>query len=220
MPRDTLLETKESVVTARFVTVGMMLTAAMIVAIPASKPASAGEKSDCCQCNCVQPRAEARPAPRRVAMRASNRIEGRGEAYAERFYNYRAAAPVSMVEWHGEWRQAPNDWVAPGGYAGQAGGYAEGYGPEPYGPPPEADGLHIDRGGWSGGVGNFDAGGGGGGGMGQAIIAQGGGGLNGPTYNDYGQSFQNNPSVAGPFQNRLMGGLAPPPSSSSGSGSK
>jgi len=35
---------------------------------------------------------------------------------------------------------------------------------------------------------------------------------NGPTYNSYNQSFQYNPSQPGPFQNRLMGGFAPPPS--------
>jgi hypothetical protein len=210
MPRDTLLETKESVVTARFVTVGMMLTAAMIVAIPASNPASAGEKAPACVC--AKAPIQARPQYRKPQHRRAARRDA-GMAYAERFYDYHAAAPVRMTEWHGEWRQAPDDWAAPG-YAG--GGYAEG--PEPYGPPPaEVAGLTIDKGGWSGGVGNFDGGGGGGGGVGLAIIAQGGGGLNGPTYNDYGQSFQNNPSHAGPFQNRLMGGLAPPPSSSSGS---
>jgi hypothetical protein len=212
------LETKESVVTARFVTVGMMLTAAMIVAIPASNPASAGEKAPACVC--AKAPIQARPVKHRRAMRRDD-----GLAYAQSFYNYHAAAPVRMTGWHGEWRQAPNDWAAPGGYAEDGyveGGYAEGYGPGPdaYGPPPPdaMAGLTIDKGGWSGGVGNFDGGdGGGGGGVGLAIIAQGGRGLNGPTYNDYGQSFQNNPSHAGPFQNRLMGGLAPPPSSSSGS---
>ncbi len=53
-------------------------------------------------------------------------------------------------------------------------------------------------------------GGGGGGGLGGTVIlANGGSAENGPTYNDYNQSFQQNPSQPGPFQNRLMGGLAP-----------
>jgi hypothetical protein len=216
MPRDTLLETKESVVTVRSVSVGFMLTAAMVIAIPASSLANTGANTG--QCTCAKPAIQAstkiRARKARPARAAVHRP--RGQAYAERFYNYWSAAPVSMTGWHGEWRQAPDDWVAPAAYASDAydgGGYA---GEGGYGPPPgygEEAGLHIDRGGWSGGVGNFDGGGGGGGGMGQAIIAQGGGGLNGPTYNDYNQSFQYNPSHAGPWLNRV-------PPSSSGSGSK
>lgn len=102
-----------------------------------------------------------------------------------RIYDYAAAAP-----WHGPWRAAPIG----------------------YGPPPgvnEMQGLRIDDGGWTGGVGYASDGGGGGGGYGQAYFANGGGLGNGPTYNSYGQSFQYNPSQAGPFQPRLMGGFAP-----------
>lgn len=102
-----------------------------------------------------------------------------------RNYDYAAAAP-----WHGPWHVAPMD----------------------YGPPPgvyEMQGLRIDDGGWTGGVGYASDGGGGGGGYGQAYFANGGGIENGPTYNSYGQSFQYNPSQAGPFQPRLMGGFAP-----------
>ena len=105
-----------------------------------------------------------------------------------RNYNYAAATP-----WHGPWRAAPMG----------------------YGPPPgvyEREGLRIDNGGWTGGVGYASDGGGGGGGYGQAYFANGGGLENGPTYNSYGQSFQYNPSQAGPFQPRLMGGFAPPAS--------
>ena len=104
-----------------------------------------------------------------------------------RNYNYVAATP-----WHGPWRAAPMG----------------------YGPPPgvyEREGLRIDDGGWTGGVG-YASDGGGGGGYGQAYFANGGGLENGPTYNSYGQSFQYNPSQAGPFQPRLMGGFAPPAS--------
>ena len=109
MPRDTLLETKESVVTVRSVCVGLMLTAAMLVAIPASNPASAGEETG--PCTCAKSTIQARPHTR-VAHKQRVR-QPRGQAYAERFYNYWAAAPVSVVGWHGEWRQAPDDWVAP-----------------------------------------------------------------------------------------------------------
>lgn len=206
MPRDTLLETKESVVTVRMVTVGLMATAAMFFAIPASNPAQADAAGT--HCTCVP--AKARPVVyHRAIRRAAHRRTG--QAYAEGFYDYWSAAPVRTAGWHGEWRQAPNDWIAPAAYAGgyEEGAYQDGgaYGPPPgyYGPPPgygEEPGLHIDRGGWSGGVGNFDAGGGGGGGMGQAIIAQGGGGLNGPTYNDTNQSFQYNPAQAAMSQAR------------------
>jgi hypothetical protein len=204
MPRDTLLETRESVVTARLVGLGLTATAAMVVAIAGGSSALAAGKETSCTC------APARAAP--VAARAAQR-QAHSQAYAERFYNYWKASPVSMTGWHGEWRQAPDDWIVPAAYAG---GYDEGAYDEgaTYGPPPgygEQPGLSIDRGGWSGGVGGFAAGGGGGGGFGQAIIAQGGGGLNGPTYNDYNQSFQYNPSRAGPWLNRV-------PSSGGGSG--
>lgn len=99
---------------------------------------------------------------------------------------------------------------APMGYGPQTA-----YGPPPgYYGPPENPSLHVDDRGWTGGVGaNADGGGGGGGGFmdgfGQVHFAQGGGTQNGPTYNDYNQSFQPNPSVPGAFQPRLMGGLAP-----------
>lgn len=98
-------------------------------------------------------------------------------------YHYAAAAP-----WHGPWR-----------------------GPMLYGPPPgyDVEGLRLEDGGWTGGVGTAPDGGGGFvDGYGQVHFAN--GGDNGPTYNSYGQSFQYNPSQAGPFQPRLMGGFAPP----------
>jgi hypothetical protein len=86
------------------------------------------------------------------------------------------------------------------------------YQPQPYGAPSYSpsnteQGLHIDSGGWSGGVG-YGAEGGGGGGYGQLYYPTEAG--NGPTYNSYNQSFQFNPSQPGPFQPRLMGGFAPP----------
>ena len=81
-----------------------------------------------------------------------------------------------------------------------------------YPPPPAYDpqGLQIDGRGWTGGVGGEGGGGGGGGGdYGQVHLSNGGSAENGPTYNDYNQSFQFNPSQPAPFQNRLMGGIAP-----------
>ena len=77
----------------------------------------------------------------------------------------------------------------------------------------EVEGVRIEDRGWTGGVGYAPDGGGGGGfvdGYGQVHFANGGGVENGPTYNSYGQSFQFNPSQAGPFQPRSMGGFAPP----------
>ncbi len=106
-------------------------------------------------------------------------------------YHYASAAPF-----HPSWR-AP---------------YYQPYGARmSYGPSRAyEEGLHIDRDGWSGGVGYAAEGGGGGGfvdGYGQLHFAT--GNENGPTYNSYNQSFQTNPSQAGPFQPRLMGGFAP-----------
>jgi hypothetical protein len=106
-------------------------------------------------------------------------------------YYYAAAAPF---HWHGQWRMAPNEAFTPGPIAS-----------------PGDEGLRIEDRGWTGGVGYARDGGGGGGfvdGYGQVHFAH--GGENGPSYNSYGQSFQSNPSQAGPFQPRLMGGFAPP----------
>ena len=180
--------------TAFVSTTGLMMT-----------PAEANTAKVTCLCDCpadhkAQPRhAEARPAlPRRVARRIVRRYAEAG------YYSYRAAAPIYQRPWHGQWRVAPNDAYIPG--------------PAPvayYGPPAydEPQGLAIDQRGWSGGVGN-DEGGGGGGGYGQVLLTSGANSQNGPSYNSYGESFQSNPSQAAPFQNRLMGGLAPATTSS------
>jgi hypothetical protein len=178
-------------------TTGLMMT-----------PAEANTAKVTCLCDChadhkAQPRhAEARPAaPRRVARRIVRRYAEAG------YYSYRSAAPVYQRAWHGQWRAAPNDAYLPG--------------PAPvayYGPPAYAEpqGLAIDQRGWGGGVGNDEGGGGGGGGgTGQVILTSSANSQNGPSYNSYGESFQSNPSQAAPFQNRLMGGLAPASSGSS-----
>jgi hypothetical protein len=127
--------------------------------------------------------------------------------YAEAgYYSYRGAAPVYQRPWHGQWRVAPSDATIPG--------------PVPvayYAPPAyvEPQGLAIDQRGWGGGVGNEGGGGGGGGGgYGQVLLTSGANSQNGPSYNSYDESFQSNPSAPGPFQNRLMGGLAPATTSS------
>ncbi|HEY0265518.1 MAG TPA: hypothetical protein VGC16_02125 [Rhizomicrobium sp.] len=181
-------------------TAGFLLTSAILAMTHLAGPASAHETRVTCLCDCpddgkLKPRHAAVTPPRRLARRAPRR------GYAEGgYYSYGAFGPVVQREWHGAWRAAPNDARIPGPVA---------Y----YAPPP--DGLHIDERGWTGGVGNGEGGGGGGGGGlgGTVILANGGSAQNGPTYNDYNQSFQQNPSVAGQFQNRLMGGFAPPPSS-------
>jgi hypothetical protein len=192
----------------RVFTSGLLLTTAIISIVGfGAMPARANQTKVTCLCDCpddhkVKPRhAEAPPAviaPRRVARRAVRPYAQAG------YYNYRAAAPISPPDWHGEWRVAPNDGLVPGPAP------VAYYAPPP--PVPEPQGLQIDDRGWTGGVGNTARGGGGGGGgsdYSQVQLAQGGNAQNGPNYNSYSQSFQSNPSVAGPFQNRLMGGLAP-----------
>lgn len=141
-------------------------------------------------------RQQAAPAAKRVPARVVRRSAVEGS-----YYDYGSARAVSQHGWHGEWRVARNE------------GYAYGQPPEAYyGPPPGyyEEGLRVDENGWSGGVGAFADGGDGGGGFGQLHFGNGGSVENGPTYNSYNQSFQYNPSVAGPFRPRLMGGFAPP----------
>ncbi len=177
-------------------TTGLMMT-----------PADANQAKVSCLCDCpadhkAQPRHVAIPVPpRRMARRVVRRYAEAG------YYSYRSAAPVYQRQWHGQWRVAPNDGFIP-----------PGPGPVAYYAPPayvEPQGLAIDQRGWSGGVGNDGEGGGGGGGLGgQVLLTNGANSQNGPSYNSYGESFQSNPSQAAPFQNRLMGGLAPASTSS------
>ena len=152
------------------------------------------------------------------------------------YYNYAAQAAFRQGG-HSGWRVAPNDGQVP--MMGPVIEAMPGpccapaplpqpmsgpccapmmYGPPvAYGPPPgyyDDPATHVDDKGWTGGVGyNADGGGGGGGGFmdgfGQVHFAQGGGTQNGPTYNDYNQSFQANPSVPGAFVPQRMGVAAP-----------
>ena len=159
-----------------------------VIATPAAPPAqqpktqAAVQTKPDCPCDCPRNRKANRNATVRSAPRYA-----RGDDY-----RYEAAAPF---HWHGPWRAVRNGAFIPG--------------PMAYGPGYEVEGLRIDDLGWTGGVGTASDGGGGGG-YGQAYFANGGSVENGPTYNSYGQSFQYNPSQAGPFQPRLMGGYAPP----------
>jgi hypothetical protein len=155
------------------------------------KKIEARAKADC-PCDCPKERkarsADARPAP--LPSMRRHYVQG---------YRYADAAPVRWRARHGEKRDG-------------AGPMSDGL-PSRY----EPEGLRIDDGGWTGGAGYAPEGGGGGGfvdGYGQVHFANGGSVQNGPTYNSYGQSFQYNPSQAGPFQPRLMGGFAPPSSGS------
>lgn len=185
------------------VTAGILVTTALLsMNVLGTRPAHAAVRKVTCLCGCPddhKARKVERAVPRRVARRAVRPL-----------YDYAAAAPVSPV-WHGEWRVAPNDGAVP----------APAYMPSPQaantpqpGYDPPADGIPVDQRGWNGGVGYRAEGGGGGGGgfvdgFGQIHFGQGGNQENGPTYNSYNQSFQYNPSVAAPFQPRLMGGVAP-----------
>ena len=200
----------------RVLIAGLLMAAAAISTVPAY----AVTHKVSCLCDCPddakakpQRQSMAAPAPvRRAVRRVARPRSGYG-------YNYASAAPIAGNEWHGEWRVAPNDMIQaynspPQSYPVPDAGAPADY----YGPPPgyyEQSAMRVDDRGWTGGVGaNADGGGGGGGGgfmdgFGQVHFAQGGGQENGPTYNSYNQSFQYNPSIAGQFQNRLMGGLAP-----------
>ena len=149
----------------------------------APKPAPKVELKTDAKANCPCDCPKAQPAKQaRITKR---------RRYAGAYYHYAAAAAF-----HPAWpesRQTP---------------YAA---PAVYGPPPSPyeQGLQIENGGWSGGVGYAAEGGGGGGftdGYGQVHFPTDAG--NGPTYNSYNQSFQFNPSQPGPFQPRLMGGFA------------
>jgi hypothetical protein len=196
---------KESAMRVTALTAGLLLTTAMVAASSlAVQPAMARQTPVACPRDSsddhkVRRHAAMRPvtpAPRR----AVHRIAQAG------YYNYRSAAPISR-EWHGAWRVAPNDAYLPGPSMAY------------YGPPPvyRDASIQIDPRAFDGGVGNEGGGGGGGGGdIGQIHFANGGSVENGPTYNDYNQSFQFNPSQAAPFQPRLMGGFAPPASTSGG----
>lgn len=208
MPRDTP-RMMESAMRVTVITAGLVLGVAFVSTLGlATQPAKANQTRVTCLCDCPQ---DQKLRPRHAAVRravASHKTRpvmrrlSRGV-----YYNYRAAAPIYQGQWHGPWRVVPNDASIPA--------------PAPvataYYPPPvyvEPPGLTIDQRGWSGGVGNEEPGGGGGGGTGQVLLTTGANSQNGPTYNSYGESFQQNSSVAEPFQNRLMGGLAPTSSSS------
>jgi hypothetical protein len=156
----------------------------------------AGSKTDSGMCRVVcTPAPAAKPAPRHARAKAvrtrAARAHRHGHRHAHRYarhdyYSYREAEAVGSDfhhEWHGRWHAAPND--APICNCGE--------------------GVHIDQGGWTSGVG-YAAAQQGGFMDGYGVMHYGGMG-NGPTYNSYGQSFQYNPSMPRPFAPR--GGFGP-----------
>lgn len=193
---------------------GLILGAAVIVVAT-----EAGSKTDAGLCRVVcTPAPAAKPVhhaqARSVAVRhrashpavrhASYHASRHAHHYASRgYYSYREAEAVRSDEWRGRWHAAPNDAMIPGPPAGY---YPPAY-PAPY--CNCGEGLHIDQGGWTGGVGYAVAQEGGF--MDGYGVMHFGGGNNGPTYNSYGQSFQYNPSMPRPFSPRAMGGFAPGP---------
>jgi len=190
---------------------GLILGAAMIVVAT-----EAGSKTDTGMCRVVctpQPAAKAvHPARARTAVphranrhavhRAAHHMSRHAHHFARRdYYSYREAEAVRSDEWHGRWHAAPNDAMIPPPPPA-------GYYPAPGYPAPGCDcgeGLHVDQGGWTGGVG-YAAAQEGGFMDGYGVMHYGSAG-NGPTYNSYGQSFQFNPSMPRPFAPR--GGFAP-----------
>ena len=183
---------------------GLILGAAIIVVAT-----EAGSKTDTGMCRVVctpEPAAKpAHPARARTAVRhhanrhgvhrAAHHMSRHAHHYARRdYYSYREAEAVRSDEWHGRWHAAPNDAMFPP--------------PPPGYPAPGCDcgeGLHVDQGGWTGGVG-YAAAQEGGFMDGYGVMHYGSTG-NGPTYNSYNQSFQFNPSMPRPFAPR--GGFAP-----------
>jgi hypothetical protein len=190
---------------------GILLTSALVSV--ASLAATGSAKAHTAKVTCVcEDKVKAKPVRRSTARKAVRRVAARPAVRQGGYYDY-GSAGAFRSEWHGEWRVAPD--MGPAAYGPpQGGGYYEqgaSYGPPPDDGYDETAGLQIDRGGWSGGVGGDpEGGGGGGGGFGQLHFGQGGNQENGPTYNNYNQSFQYNPSQAAPFRPRLMGGFAPP----------
>lgn len=182
---------------------GLILGAAIIVVAT-----EAGSKTDTGMCRVVctpEPAAKpAHPARARTAVRhhanhrvhrAAHHMSRHAHHYARRdYYSYREAEAVRSDEWHGRWHPAPNDGMFP---------------PPPPGYPAPGcncgEGLHVDQGGWTGGVG-YAAAQEGGFMDGYGVMHYGSKG-NGPTYNSYNQSFQYNPSMPRPFAPR--GGFAP-----------
>jgi hypothetical protein len=182
---------------------GLILGAAIIAVAT-----EAGSKTDAGMCRVVcTPEPAAKPAhharPRAAAVRhrasrhavhyARHHTSHHAHHYARRdYYSYREAEAVRSDEWHGRWHAAPNDAMIPG--------------PPPAGYYPAApacncdEGLHVDQGGWTGGVG-YAAAQEGGFMDGYGVMHYGSAG-NGPTYNSYGQSFQVNPSMPRPFAPR------------------
>ena len=178
---------------------GLILGAAIIVVAT-----EAGSKTDAGMCRVVcTPEPAAKPVhharARSVAVRhrashhavrhLAHPTSRHAHHFARReYYSYRDAEAVHSDEWHGRWRRAPNNAMMP---------------PPPGYPTPGCncdEGLHVDQGGWTGGVG-YAAAQQGGFMDGYGVMHYGSAG-NGPTYNSYGQSFQYNPSMPRPFAPR------------------
>jgi hypothetical protein len=168
----------------RVFTTALLLTTAIIsMTGVGAMPARAHQTKVICHCDCPdQQKAKPRHAevhPQASVPRRLVRRTGSHHFAAGGYYNYRAAAAIYLRDWHGRWRVAPDD------------GFIRAPAPVAYYAPPavaEPQGLKIDDRGWTGGVGDAE---------------------NSDFYNSYGQNFRINPSVAGPFRNRLMGGFAP-----------
>jgi hypothetical protein len=166
------LETKESVLRNRFrvsaaaAAIGLALGSALSLA--AATPVLAAAVS--CGCDCP----DAAPAHHRHAMRRAPRSD-----YAESYYDYRSQSRVNEAPYTHHWEVAPEGYVPPPqADAGYGDAYAAGYGDD------YRNGSLSDHN-FSGGVGYGDEDGGAGG----AITLAQPDGLNGPNYNNFGQSY-------------------------------
>ena len=190
-------------------TAGLFITTALIsvTGLAFTGSAAAHERRVSCLCDCPDDH-KVSAKPRHAALVRTPRMTRRVVRPA-RSYSYRYASNGPVIhEWHGGWQVAPNDAMI-GPMPGQCCAAPVAYGPPPIAYDPS---IRIDDRGFNGGVGvegGAGGGGGGGGDFGQVHFGNGGSVENGPTYNSYNQSFQYNPSVAGPFVPQRMGVAAP-----------
>jgi hypothetical protein len=159
-------------------------------------------------------------------------------SYAANSYDYGAAGAVDSYPYTHHWTVAPQGYVppmamnapmvpayegpadlppdAPMSYAppdGAATAYADGYGDSRY-----QQGITVEQQGWIGGVGyGREGGGGGGGGGGMTLTLSQPDSLNGPSYNNFGQSYGGDTQSAGQVNTWRTQAFTPPANSGSGS---
>jgi hypothetical protein len=210
-----------------------LLASASLAAIGLAFAVSSAQAADCGCRDAVRaalahqaPVTHQMPVARKSAARMMRTADAGMAGYR---YDYRSASSVDMTPYTHHWEAAPEGFVPPPpeamnnapmddeamGYGpplppGAPAAYGEGYGDGyAYG---YRQGIEIDQGGWTGGVGR--AGGGGGGGGGGALTVAQPDSLNGPSYNSFGQSYGGDYQAANKIDAWRQQALTPPSSSS------